>query len=310
MKGETYGRKADIWSFGGLVQQMSTGEPPWKCLNFKSVPHLLLHVAQATSGPPLEEYDLSPDIVDLVQRCYDLDSSKRPLPRDILMHRFCARERDAPPPPPMPRTRSEDARSPPPGGPSPKNPYARKASADDPPRAPYVRKSSAGDPSPKANPYMRKSAAEDPCPPVSCFSQRSPAEDPSPRASPNPYARKSVNAVSKDPPPKATRTAAKAVARPAGAGVSDFDAFAATIADDDDDDDDDDAPALPRVLSPVKSGEPLGDDGGCDEDDGQESIQIEDAFERGLLTKAEYMLRLTRIQDDPEQEYFTISRTR
>ncbi|EGB12675.1 hypothetical protein AURANDRAFT_12817, partial [Aureococcus anophagefferens] len=29
MKGDTYGRKSDVWSVGGLLLQMAGGEPPW-----------------------------------------------------------------------------------------------------------------------------------------------------------------------------------------------------------------------------------------------------------------------------------------
>ena len=83
MKGETYGRKADVWSYGGLLLQMATGQPPWKTKNFQSIPQLMLHVVTVRKPPPIPE-DLSPSLVKLILRCFQFDASKRPTIQQLL----------------------------------------------------------------------------------------------------------------------------------------------------------------------------------------------------------------------------------
>ena len=58
MRNAGYGRKVDVWSVGGLGLQMATGDPPWKGVA-KSLPALLMHVATAADGPPLDAYSSS-----------------------------------------------------------------------------------------------------------------------------------------------------------------------------------------------------------------------------------------------------------
>ncbi|KAH8078832.1 MAP kinase kinase kinase [Aureococcus anophagefferens] len=88
MKGDTYGRKSDVWSVGGLLLQMAGGEPPWKCLKFHSIPQLLLHVVSAQGPPPLGSYALSPDVEDLILSCFKYDPAARPTALALLDHAF------------------------------------------------------------------------------------------------------------------------------------------------------------------------------------------------------------------------------
>ena len=97
MTGETYGRKTDVWSLGGLLIQMATGEPPWKCLSFQGVPQLLLHVVAAKSAPPLDHYThLSDALREAILRCCDPDPDKRPFARDVLELPFFLDRVDSP----------------------------------------------------------------------------------------------------------------------------------------------------------------------------------------------------------------------
>lgn len=84
MKGETYGRKADVWSFGGLLLQMTTGSPPWKCMNFQSIPQLLIHVVTIKGPPPLDSYHISPALRAFMMRCFEFDPNLRPTVAELL----------------------------------------------------------------------------------------------------------------------------------------------------------------------------------------------------------------------------------
>ena len=44
VKQERFGRKSDVWSVGGVLLQMATGEPPWKRQKFKSPMALFYHI--------------------------------------------------------------------------------------------------------------------------------------------------------------------------------------------------------------------------------------------------------------------------
>ncbi|KAJ8608434.1 hypothetical protein CTAYLR_009595 [Chrysophaeum taylorii] len=139
MKGETYGRKADIWSFGGLLLQMATGSPPWKCMNFQSIPQLLIHVITFDRPPPLDSYDLGPDLKALILRCFEFDPSRRPTAAELIEDPFLALgdnddtpqhhrpdpDRSSSPPPARPTRRvGATAPTPPRRG---ENPYSRSA---------------------------------------------------------------------------------------------------------------------------------------------------------------------------------------
>uniref|UniRef100_A0A7S3JUR6 Protein kinase domain-containing protein n=1 Tax=Aureoumbra lagunensis TaxID=44058 RepID=A0A7S3JUR6_9STRA len=87
MRGHTYGRKADIWSYGGLLLQMGTGEPPWKSLNFNSIPHLMLHVVKIAKPPPIS-HELSEPLKAFILRCFHYDAKKRPSANQLLNDPF------------------------------------------------------------------------------------------------------------------------------------------------------------------------------------------------------------------------------
>ena len=131
MTGETYGRKTDVWSLGGLLIQMATGEPPWKCLSFQGVPQLLLHVVAAKSAPPLDHYThLSDALREAILRCCDPDPDKRPFARDVLELPFFLDRVDSPLTPDTPNRFSQQPA-----------PYARRVQPR-PSQNPYARSKS------------------------------------------------------------------------------------------------------------------------------------------------------------------------
>ncbi|CAH0370956.1 unnamed protein product [Pelagomonas calceolata] len=131
MTGETYGRKTDVWSLGGLLIQMATGEPPWKCLSFQGVPQLLLHVVAAKSAPPLDHYThLSSELREAILRCCDPDPDKRPFARDVLELPFFLDRVDSPLTPDTPNRFSQQPA-----------PYARRVQPR-PSQNPYARSKS------------------------------------------------------------------------------------------------------------------------------------------------------------------------
>ena len=128
MTGETYGRKTDVWSLGGLLVQMATGEPPWRCLKFQGVPQLLLHVVAAKSAPPLEAYPhLSMHLRSAILSCCHPDPELRPLAWDVLALPFFLDRVDSPLTPGTPSSFTSRG-----------NPYARKVCAR-PAVNPYAR---------------------------------------------------------------------------------------------------------------------------------------------------------------------------
>lgn len=126
LKGDQrYGRKADIWSFGGLLLQMATGSPPWKCLNFHNITQLMVQVSSCGEPPPLEDYDLSPSLKRVMLRCFEIDPTRRPTAAELLEDPFLKRAPDVPlDPPPPPLSPPPPARS---ALPRRDNPYSRSA---------------------------------------------------------------------------------------------------------------------------------------------------------------------------------------
>jgi len=81
---QKYNKKADIWSVGGVILQMITGQPPWKTLGFQSPMSLFYHL-KSTDGPPPVDIDLqSPSLTRIVESCFERDADKRPGAHEIL----------------------------------------------------------------------------------------------------------------------------------------------------------------------------------------------------------------------------------
>ena len=129
MTGETYGRKTDVWSLGGLLIQMATGEPPWKCLSFQGVPQLLLHVVAAKARRRSSLHTTS-TLREAILRCCDPDPDKRPFARDVLELPFFLDRVDSPLTPDTPNRFSQQPA-----------PYARRVQPR-PSQNPYARSKS------------------------------------------------------------------------------------------------------------------------------------------------------------------------
>lgn len=283
MKGEVYGRKADVWSFGGLVLQMATGSPPWKCLNFQSIPQLLLHVVTVNSPPPLDD-DLSPPLRNFIVRCFELDQDRRPAIAELLEDPFLGAERSS--------TRVMS--------PKPKNPYARSRTKSSP-TANTTELNLAGQrPASASNLVSMSDFSSDslrpprlhipsrsveyaPPEPMLRLSPKAarPPRGTSPRNTPtaSPKALRAVrSSKQRSPPPAPARTAEDEA----------FDELVRTLPDG--------PPTTRKSRSPpyraVSDDHPVAEDEDFDED----LIPIESAYEKGLLDGKEYQRRIQRLQ--------------
>ncbi|CAI7779694.1 unnamed protein product [Closterium sp. NIES-53] len=79
IKGEGYGRRADIWSLGCTVIEMLTGSHPWP--NMDNTWSAIFHIAKTTTGPPIPE-ECSDEGRDFLVACFKLDPAERPSATD------------------------------------------------------------------------------------------------------------------------------------------------------------------------------------------------------------------------------------
>jgi len=82
-----HGRKADVWSLGCTVLQMSTGQPPWKALNFGNISALMYHIANTAEAPPMPD-DMSPELRSFLNSCFLRNPITRPSITELLKHPF------------------------------------------------------------------------------------------------------------------------------------------------------------------------------------------------------------------------------
>ena len=85
IRNKLYAAKADIWSIGIMMMEMTEGDPP-----YMELPPLRALFLITTKGiPPLKERDSwSPDLVNLVERCLLKDATQRPTADEVLEHPF------------------------------------------------------------------------------------------------------------------------------------------------------------------------------------------------------------------------------
>ncbi|KAF9976218.1 hypothetical protein BGZ65_007922 [Modicella reniformis] len=81
---KAYGAKVDIWSFGCLVLEMFTGQPPWKGY----APHqALFTIGSSSAHPPIPE-SISEEGQRFLTRCFISDANQRPTAFDLIQDAF------------------------------------------------------------------------------------------------------------------------------------------------------------------------------------------------------------------------------
>ncbi|KAG5487044.1 hypothetical protein LSCM1_07714 [Leishmania martiniquensis] len=84
-----YGMKSDIWSIGCTIVEMLTGKPPWPECN--SMWAAVYKIANSTGLPTEIPDDVDPQLMDLLERCFERNPKLRPTAEEMLKHPFLAR---------------------------------------------------------------------------------------------------------------------------------------------------------------------------------------------------------------------------
>jgi len=87
IKQEAYGRKADIWSLGMTVLEMSTAKHPWQTFTNKFA--AMTEIASGTSLPELPA-SLSANCRDFLGKCIQRDVAKRSRSEELTKHTWLA----------------------------------------------------------------------------------------------------------------------------------------------------------------------------------------------------------------------------
>ena len=87
VRGEGYGRRADIWSVGATSLEMLTGTRPWP--NLENHWSAMFAIARATEGPPRPD-TLSTPCANFLARCFQFDPRERPRAAELLSDAFVA----------------------------------------------------------------------------------------------------------------------------------------------------------------------------------------------------------------------------
>eukprot|EP01135_Chromosphaera_perkinsii_P003798 Nk52_evm44s255 gene=Nk52_evmTU44s255 len=84
-KDDGHGRKADIWSLGCTVIEMTTGKRPWH--NLENEWAILYHVGVSKSHPPFPE-SVSDDGRKFLQLCFEINPEFRASSHSLLIHPY------------------------------------------------------------------------------------------------------------------------------------------------------------------------------------------------------------------------------
>lgn len=89
IRGEPYGRRADVWSFGCALIEMASGKAPWSELPVAHPFALMFQIAQSSNLPAIPE-SLGPDGIALVHACLERVYANRPASASLVDHPFFA----------------------------------------------------------------------------------------------------------------------------------------------------------------------------------------------------------------------------
>jgi serine/threonine protein kinase len=78
MSNEPYTEKADVWSFGMVLYELTTNKIPYDyCKN--NIPFLTKEVTEHKKTPPIPEgIEIHPTLRELMNQCWNWDPQQRP----------------------------------------------------------------------------------------------------------------------------------------------------------------------------------------------------------------------------------------